>query len=77
MAQDEDDPIRKRRWLEPLVLDPLGVNELHAYIEALKDEIARGLQQGRSAWLPGLPPSTQPRGVHVATLTNCISGLDC
>jgi hypothetical protein len=43
----------------------------------LRDEIARGLRQGRSAWLPGLPPSTQPRGVHVATLTNCISGLGC
>jgi hypothetical protein len=43
----------------------------------LGDEGARGLRQGRSAGLPGLPPSTQPRGVHVTTLTNCISGLDC
>jgi len=28
---------------------------------ALRDEIERGLREGRSAWLPGLPPSTQPR----------------
>jgi hypothetical protein len=28
---------------------------------AMRDEIARGIQQGRSASLPGLPPSTQPR----------------
>jgi len=44
---------------------------------ALRDEIDRGLRQGRSAWLPGLPPSTQPSGVHVATLTGCVSGLGC
>jgi uncharacterized small protein (DUF1192 family) len=41
MAEDEDAPIRKRRWLEPLMLDSLGVEELHAYIEALKGEIGR------------------------------------
>jgi hypothetical protein len=44
---------------------------------SLRDEIARGLRQGRSAWSPGLTPSTQPRGGHVATLTGCIIGLDC
>ncbi|HVY17395.1 MAG TPA: DUF1192 domain-containing protein [Rhodopila sp.] len=41
MAEDEDTPIRKRRWLDPLPLDTLGVDELHAYIEALKGEIGR------------------------------------
>jgi hypothetical protein len=25
------------------------------------EDIARGLQEGRSAWLPGLPAPTQPR----------------
>jgi hypothetical protein len=28
---------------------------------AAREEIERGLREGRSAWLPGLPPSTQPR----------------
>jgi len=41
MAEDEEISVRKRRWLEPLMLDSLGVEELHAYIEALKDEINR------------------------------------
>jgi uncharacterized small protein (DUF1192 family) len=41
MAEDEETSVRKRRWLEPLVLYSLGVEELHAYIEALKDEISR------------------------------------
>ncbi|HET6608791.1 MAG TPA: DUF1192 domain-containing protein [Rhodopila sp.] len=41
MAEDEEVSVRKRRWLEPLVLDTLGVDELRAYIEALKDEIGR------------------------------------
>jgi hypothetical protein len=44
---------------------------------ALRGEIERGIQQGRSAWSAGLPPSAQPRGVHVATLTNCVDGLGC
>jgi hypothetical protein len=44
---------------------------------AFRGEIQRGIQQGHSALFPGLPPSTQPRGVHVATLTNCIDGLGC
>ncbi len=41
MAQDEDAPPLKRRRLEPLPLDSLGVEELRAYIEELKLEIAR------------------------------------
>jgi len=28
---------------------------------AMREEIARGIREGRSASLPGLPPSTQPR----------------
>jgi hypothetical protein len=44
---------------------------------ALRDQIANGLRQGRSAGVPGLPPSTQSKGVHVATLTNCVAGLGC
>jgi uncharacterized small protein (DUF1192 family) len=55
MAQDEDAPPPKRRRLEPLLLDSLGIDELRAYIEELKLEIARvesdiGRKQGhRSA----------------------------
>ncbi len=41
MAQEDDLPVRKRRRLEALLLDPLGVEELHAYIGELRDEIAR------------------------------------
>jgi len=41
MAQDEDAPPRARRRLEMLVLDSLGIEELHAYIGELKAEIAR------------------------------------
>ena len=41
MAQDEDAPPPKRRRLELLPLDSLGVEELRAYIEELKLEIAR------------------------------------
>lgn len=40
-ADDEDAPIRKRTRLEQPVLDPLGVEELHAYIGDLRAEIAR------------------------------------
>ena len=28
---------------------------------ALREEIEQGIREGRSAWLPGLAPSTQPR----------------
>jgi len=39
--EEEDRPLRKRRRLEPLVLDTLGVEELRDYIAELQDEIAR------------------------------------
>ena len=41
MAQDEDEPARKRRRLERLVLDTFGIEELRDYIGELKDEIVR------------------------------------
>jgi uncharacterized small protein (DUF1192 family) len=41
MVQDDDLPVRKRRRLEPLVLDTLGIEELHDYVQELRDEIAR------------------------------------
>jgi uncharacterized small protein (DUF1192 family) len=41
MAEEEDLPIRKRRWLEPLPLDTLGIDELRDYIAALQAEIER------------------------------------
>jgi len=41
MAQDEDVPVRRRRRLEALLLDSLGVEELRNYIGELRDEIAR------------------------------------
>jgi uncharacterized small protein (DUF1192 family) len=41
MLDEEDKPIRKRRRLEKLVLDTLGVDELHEYIGELREEIAR------------------------------------
>jgi uncharacterized small protein (DUF1192 family) len=41
MAMEEDAPPIKRRRLEPLLLDSLGIEELHLYIEELKTEIVR------------------------------------
>lgn len=41
MAEDDDMPIRKRRRLEPPVLDSLSVEELRDYIQELHNEIAR------------------------------------
>nr|WP_294512928.1 DUF1192 domain-containing protein [uncultured Rhodopila sp.] len=41
MALEEDAPPLKRRRLDPLLLDSLGIEELHAYIGELKAEIAR------------------------------------
>lgn len=41
MAEEEDAPIRKRRWLDHLPLDTLGIDELRDYIAALQAEIAR------------------------------------
>ena len=57
MAMDESEnlPVRRTRRLQPLYLDTLGVEELHAYILELRDEIARveadiaGKQSHRSA----------------------------
>ncbi len=40
MKDDEDAPKPQRR-LNPLPLDPLGVEELHTYIGELRGEIAR------------------------------------
>jgi uncharacterized small protein (DUF1192 family) len=41
MAEEADLPIRKRRRLERLVLDTLGVEEMQDYIAELREEIAR------------------------------------
>ena len=41
MARDEDEPMTKRRRLEPLLLDSLGVEELRSYIDELRTEIVR------------------------------------
>ena len=41
MTEEEEVPIRKRRRLERLVLDTLGIEELRDYIGELRDEIAR------------------------------------
>lgn len=41
MAFEEDSPPAKRRRLEPLLLDSLGLTELRDYIDELKLEIAR------------------------------------
>ncbi|MBV8091688.1 MAG: DUF1192 domain-containing protein [Acetobacteraceae bacterium] len=56
MAMEEEDALpRRRKRLEPLVLDPLGVEELQAYISELRAEVARAeaeitrKQQHRSA----------------------------
>ena len=41
MAREDDEPLMKRRRLEPLLLDSLGIEELRSYIGELKAEIAR------------------------------------
>jgi uncharacterized small protein (DUF1192 family) len=41
MALEDDAPPLKRRRLEPLLLDSLGIAELRLYIDELKTEIAR------------------------------------
>lgn len=41
MAREEDEPPIKRRRLEPLLLDSLGIDELRSYIDELRTEIAR------------------------------------
>jgi uncharacterized small protein (DUF1192 family) len=41
MIDPDDLPRPPRRRIEPLLLDPLGLEELHAYIAELQTEIAR------------------------------------
>jgi uncharacterized small protein (DUF1192 family) len=41
MAREDEDVPLKRRRLEPLLLDSLGIDELRLYIEELKTEIMR------------------------------------
>jgi uncharacterized small protein (DUF1192 family) len=41
MALEDDAPPLKRRRLEPLLLDSLGIEELRLYISELKTEITR------------------------------------
>jgi uncharacterized small protein (DUF1192 family) len=41
MALEEDAPPPRRRRLEPLLLDSLGIDELRLYIDELRTEIAR------------------------------------
>ncbi len=41
MAEEEELPVRRRRRLDPPVLDSLGVEELHEYVQELHNEIAR------------------------------------
>jgi uncharacterized small protein (DUF1192 family) len=41
MAREEEEPMPKRRRLDPLLLDSLGIDELRSYITELQAEIAR------------------------------------
>jgi uncharacterized small protein (DUF1192 family) len=41
MAREDDDLPPKRRRLEPLLLDRMGIEELRSYIDELKTEILR------------------------------------
>ncbi|MGD0109168.1 MAG: DUF1192 domain-containing protein, partial [Rhodopila sp.] len=41
MAREDDEPLTRRRRLEPLLLDSLGIEELRSYVDELKTEIAR------------------------------------
>jgi uncharacterized small protein (DUF1192 family) len=41
MMDEDEGPVRKRKRLERLVLDTLGIEELREYIGELKEEIAR------------------------------------
>ena len=41
MLEEDEGPVRKRRRLELLVLDTLGIEELREYIDELKTEITR------------------------------------
>jgi uncharacterized small protein (DUF1192 family) len=41
MAREDDEPLTKRRRLEPLLLDSLGIEELRSYVDELRAEIVR------------------------------------
>lgn len=41
MIQEDDEPAKPRPRLTPLLLEPLGVEELRGYISELRAEIAR------------------------------------
>jgi uncharacterized small protein (DUF1192 family) len=41
MAEEDDGPLKRPARLQKLVLDPLGIEELKAYIGELREEIAR------------------------------------
>ena len=41
MAREEDETLTKRRRLDPLLLDTMGIEELRSYIDELRTEIAR------------------------------------
>ena len=41
MALEDDAPPPRKRRLDPLVLDSLGIDELRLYIDELKTEIMR------------------------------------
>jgi len=39
--EEDDLPRPRKRWIEPMMLDPFSVADLGEYIEMLKAEIAR------------------------------------
>jgi uncharacterized small protein (DUF1192 family) len=41
MIDEDEGPVRKRKRLEMLALDTLGIEELREYIDELRAEIAR------------------------------------
>ena len=53
MAREDDEPPMKRRRLEPLLLDSLGIEELRSYI----DELTSGDRPGRGGYRPQEQPS--------------------
>ncbi len=72
MLEEDEGPVRKRRRLEKLVLDTLGIEELREYIDELKDgdrpgggrhrPQARPSQRGgRLLQAAVRPPSITPR----------------
>jgi len=39
--EEDDLPRPRKRWIEPIPLDPISVADLQEYIDALKGEIIR------------------------------------